>query len=360
MNKPRILLVYICYNTRSYLDAVVSALKEVTYPKDRFTIIFVPNGSPDGITEAIKKDVLPRVGDDLPECIVVDDGVNRGFSGGNNHGMQYAIDHEYDYVFLHNGDLKLEPNALDELVQVAEKDASIGSLQGLVCYWDQPHVVNTSGGVFHVAGYGFARDNLQQRDQVHYEEGSEVINVSGAAALYRVDALKKVGLLEDRFFMYHEDLELGLRLKIAGYRNVLVPSALAYHDYEFARNPKKFAWMELYRWLVVLAYYRIPTLILLMPLLICIEIGSWAMALMGGWVKAKFWQYKEMLRWRTWTFLCSMRRRAQRLRTIPDREILRLVSGKIEAQEKSNVIVERFANPVINAWFEMIRLFIIW
>lgn len=360
MNKPKVLIIYLCYNNLDYLEEVVSSFEKLTYPKDRTTIMFVPNGSPDGITDAIRRDVLPRSGKDFPEVILVDDGVNRGFAGGNNHGMQYALDHGFDYVFLNNGDLKLHPEAISELVSLAEQDEAIGSAQSLVLYWGDHEKINVSGGVFHVAGYGYARDNLKRISDVSYQNGEEIAYCSGAAVLYRTSALKKVGFLEEGFFMYHEDLELGLRLRMAGYKNVLASRSWAYHDYSFSRNPKKFAWTELYRWVVVKAYYRIPTLLLLAPLLILIEIGTWAMAARGGWLQAKLWQYAELFKPRTWKLVWNMRRRAQRLRTIPDREILKFVTGKIEAQEQSNVIVDKFANPVVDVWFRAIRFFVRW
>jgi GT2 family glycosyltransferase len=228
-----------------------------------------------------------------------------------------------------------------------------------VTYWHEHHKVNASGGMIHVAGYGFARDNGRPLSEIDYPNGAEINYASGAAVLYRLSALREVELLEEGFVMYHEDLELGLRLRLAGYKNVLCTKSLAYHDYSFSRNPKKFAWMELYRWLVILAYYRLWTLLLLLPLLLGIELGTWFMAVRGGWWQAKVWAYRQWLRPQTWTLLWRLRQRARRLRKISDQELLRLFTGKIEAQETNNVWMDRVINPAIDqAWqaaYKLIR-----
>lgn len=344
----RICLVYLCYGNLRHLPQVVSSLAELTYPKEKMTVVMVPAGSPDGIAEAIRRDVLPRSGKDLPEIILMDDGENRGFAGNNNHAIRWALEQGFDGIFLHNGDLYLDPEAITKLVHALDSDPKIAAAQSLICYWNDHEKVNVSGGMVHVAGYGFARDNEKSLADIAYPPISDIVYSSGAATLYRAEALKEVGLLEEGFFMYHEDLELGLRLRIAGWRNVLVGESLAFHDYQFSRNPKKFAWMELYRWIVILGYLRFRTLILLAPLLFCLEIGSWLMSLKGAWVQAKVWALREWFNPRTWLLLSGMRLRAQRLRKISDRELMELFTGKIEGQETSGFLMERVVNPLID------------
>lgn len=357
---PKVALIYLCYGMKNYLPAVIDAIAGLTYPKDRLQLILIPAGSPDGIREDIETQVLPRSGKDLPETILLDDGQNRGFAGNNNPGMARALETGADYIFLHNGDLKLTPEAITEAVAVAEASVEIGSVESLVCYWHEPEKVNIAGCAFHVAGYGYALGNGQKLSDLSLVSGQEIAYASGAAVLYRAEALRRVGLLEEGFFMYHEDLELGLRLRLAGYKNVLATKSLAYHDYAFSRNPKKFAWMELYRQVVVLAYYRPATLLLFAPLLIAIEVGSWLMAWRGGWLRAKFWAAREWLKPRTWKLVWTMRKRAQGLRVIPDRELLKHVVGKIEHQEVMNPWLERVINPAVDEAFQAGRKVVFW
>lgn len=358
--KPRVAIIYLCYGNLRHLPEVVSSYAQLGYPKDRLTVIMIPNNSPDGIADVIRRDVLPRSGKDLPEIVLLDDGENRGFAGGNNNGIAWALEREYDYVFLNNGDLKLHSDAITELVDHMESDDTVSAAQSLVLYWNDHGKVNVSGGMLHIAGYGFARDNLARVETIDVADGSEVMYPSGAAVLYRASALKKVGLLEEGFFMYHEDLELGLRLKIAGYKNIICTDSWAYHDYSFSRNPKKFAWMELYRWIVTLAYYRLPTLMLFAPLIGLIEAGTWLMALKGGWWRAKIWAYAEWFKPRTWKLLWKMRRRAQSLRSISDRAILAGVTGRIESQETASVLLDNVINPIVDGIFRLKRKMVFW
>jgi GT2 family glycosyltransferase len=357
---PKVALIYLGYGMKTYLPDVIEAIAALTYPKDRLQLILLPAGSPDGIREAIETQVLPRSGKDLPETLLLDDGQNRGFAGNNNLGIQRALDSGAEYIFLHNGDLKVSPDTITEAVAVAEANASIGSVESLVCYWHEPKKVNIAGCAVHVAGYGYAIGNGQQLSDLSVVSGQEIAYASGAAVLYRASALRKVGLLEEGFFMYHEDLELGLRLRLAGYKNVLATKSLAYHDYAFSRNPKKFAWMELYRSLVILAYYQTATLLLFSPLLAAIEAGSWLMAWRGGWLKAKFWATREWFKPRTWKLLWHLRRRAQQLRVIPDRELLKYFVGKIEHQEVMNPWLDKVINPAVDQAFQAGRKVIFW
>lgn len=357
---PRVAIIYICYNTVKYVPDVVSAVAALDYPKDRLSLVFIPNGSPDNIVEVIERDIMPRSGKDLPEVVLLNDGQNHGFGKGNNQGMRWAIEKGFDYVFLHNGDLTLAPEAIKNLVELAESDERIASTQCLVRYWHEHDKINVSGGMVHVAGYGFARDNGKKMSEVSRMNGEDVAYATGAAVLYRVSALQKVGLLEEGFFMYHEDLELGMRLRYAGYRNVLCTKANAFHDYSFRRNPMKFAWMELYRNIVVLSYYRLPTLFIFSPLLLAIELGSWPLALRGGWIKAKFWALAEWFKPRTWRLLFMMRARTRRLRVISDVTFLELVTGRIVDQEGSNVLMEKVINPMVDLCFRGLRFLVRW
>ncbi|MCR4312310.1 MAG: glycosyltransferase family 2 protein [Candidatus Uhrbacteria bacterium] len=358
MSHPRVAILYLCHGNMRHIPDVVTSLSQLTYPKDRLTVLMLPAGSPDGIADYIRAEVLPRSGKDLPEVIMIDE-PNRGFAANNNVGIRFALEHDFDYVFLHNGDLKLDPRAIDELVALAESSPDIASVQCMVRYWHQPDMVNVSGGVVHIAGYGYARDNRSAYAAPFRPDGDELAYASGAALLLRASVLRKLGLLEEGFFMYHEDLELGMRLRFAGYRNVLAAKAFAFHDYTFSRNQKMFAWIECYRWVVLLAYFRSRTLLVFAPLLLAVEVGTWFMAWRGGWLRAKCWALREWCRPATWRLMFAMRRRAQSSRVIGDKDFLCFVTGRIENQEVANGIMDR-VNPAIDAAFVAGRSLIRW
>jgi len=358
MNK-KVAIIYLCHNDLRYVLEVVESWQNQTYTHSQISTLMIPNGAKDGVQDLIRSEILPRSKKDLPEIIMIDDGENRGFAGGNNLGIKWAIDRGYDYVFLNNGDLKLDSGAIEELVNLMESDEMIGSAQSFVHFWKEPEKVNVTGGVMHVAGFGYACDNGSSIDKVHRNDGEQIMYSSGAAVMYRLDALKKVGLLEEGFFMYHEDLELGLRLRFAGYKNVLSTRSKAFHDYSFGRNPKKFQWMETYRYIVLLSYAKFRSLILLLPILKLIECGMWFMSLKGGWVASKFKANLEFLKPKTWKLLWKMRTRAQALRTIDDKDWMKLLSSKIEAQEIESKATQ-FGNRVVTWMWKLILPLIKW
>ena len=121
-----------------------------------------------------------------------------------------------------------------------------------------------------------------------------------------------------------------------------------------------FAWIELYRWVVMIGYWKLPTLLLLAPLLAVIEVGTFLLAIKGGWIRAKLYSYSQLLRPKTWLLTRSIRKRTKRLRTISDAKLFEHASGKIEAQEQSSWIVERVGNPIIVAYRNSVAKLIRW
>lgn len=358
--KPTVAIIWLCYNNLRHLPEVVMSWAEQTYPHDRLVIYALPAGSPDGIAEVIKGDVLPRSGKDLPEVMLLDTGKNEGFCVNNNVGIADALSRGVDYIYLQNGDLKLDAKAVEAAVALAESDETIGAVQSLVCFWHDAEKVNVTGGMMHAAGYGYARDNGKRLSEVSIKDGEEIAYASGAAVLRPAHIYRELGLLEEGFFMYHDDLEYGLRTKITGYKNVLSTQSKAFHDYQFSRNPKKFIWMETYRWVVLLAYLKIPTMVVLLPFWLAIEVGTWLLMAKGGTINVKVGAYRAWLSPATWRLMLDIRRKAQALRKVSDRTLVALWTGKIEAQETSSPLMDRVINPAVDGIWRGLRKLIVW
>ena len=103
---PKVAIIYLCYKNLPHLSEVVLSWEKLVYPKESMTITIVPAGSPDGIADVVRRDVLPRSGKDLPEIILWDDGKNEGFAKNNNAPMRDAIANGAEYIFLQNGELR--------------------------------------------------------------------------------------------------------------------------------------------------------------------------------------------------------------------------------------------------------------
>lgn len=359
---PRVAIIYLAYNARPFLGGVVSSLEALRYPKDRLEFVVVDNASPDGSAEAIRELVVPKSESSLPRVTFFPLAENLGFAGGNNLGVEHALARGFDYVYLLNNDARLDPDAIVEAVQLAESDATIGAVQSLVRLWQDEGVLNATGGMVHFLGFGFVRDNGRRAtaEELAPLDGTEIAYASGAATLYRASALRTTGLLEDFYFMYHDDLELGWRLRLAGYRNVLAARSIAFHHYEFRRSIKKLYWMERARLLVFLSHLEIATLLLLAPFLLALELALLAFAAKGGWLGDKLRVYRDLLRPSTWEHVAQKRRFTRCIRTVHDREIVRLWTATIEHQETSNFVVNRIANPLLSACWRVLRALVVW
>src|SRR5205823_6165678 len=137
-----------------------------------------------------------------------------------------------------------------------------------------------------------------------------------AAVLLPRAALEEVGLFDETLWLYHEDLDLGWRLRLHGCRNLLTPLSVCRHHYEWARSTTKWYWLERNRWLVVLKNYRLATLLLLLPMMLLFELGLIALAVKGGWWCEKLRAMGTLLQPRTWTYLARERRRLGRARPV--------------------------------------------
>ncbi len=369
--KPTVAIIYLAYNTGAFLERVFLSVETLDYPKDRLRLIVVDNASGDGSADWIRDHVVPKSEKQLPRVTFFPSATNTGFAGGNNLGIERALLEGADYVYLLNGDARLDPAAITEAVAMAESDKSIGAVQSLVRLWQDEDVLNATGGSVHFLGFGFARDNGRHLQRLALElptlsvgsrsleelDGTDIAYASGAAVLYRSSVLREVGLLEDFYFMYHDDLELGWRIRLAGYRNVLATRSVAFHHYEFRRSIKKLYWMERARLLVFFSHLKPATLVILSPFLVALELALLAFAAKGGWLKDKLCVYLDLLRPATWKHLAEKRRFSNLIRKVSDKEIVRLWTGKIEHQETSNPVVDLIANPVLSAvWFVLKRL----
>lgn len=352
---PKIAVIYLAYGVRPFLDEVLACWEKIDYPREDWEIIIIDNPAGDNSADLIREKVLPKAGFSLPKVTLVANDTNIGFAAGNNLGIKLALERGADYIYLENNDAKLSPAALRAAAALAESDDKIGSVQSLMLLWQKPEVINSTGGAVQFLGFGFVRDNGRDLNRLSRQDGEEIAYASGAAVLYRASALKKVGLLDHFLFLYHEDLELGWRLRLAGYKNVLSTKSLVYHNYEFKRSIVKFFWMERNRILVLFSHLRQRTLFLFLPFLLGAEVALLAFAVKGGWLKDKLKVYHALLSPKAWRYVAGKRQASRALRVVSDKEIVRLWTAKIEHQETANFIVEKIGNPILSVVWSILK-----
>jgi GT2 family glycosyltransferase len=217
-------------------------------------IILVDNGSQDGSAEY----VLERYHDvrvvSLPE--------NIGFAGGNNAGIRAASG---KYIAILNNDTKVDPNWLMNLLREAEASPSVvGMWASKILSYDKPDIIDNVGLLMYPDGLGRGKGRLEV-DGGQYDRTGEAFFPSGCAGLYRRKMLDEIGLFDEEFFAYADDVDLGLRARLAGWQCIYVPSAKVYHKYSAsssAHSPFKAFLVERNRILVLLKYYPIEMIVI--------------------------------------------------------------------------------------------------
>ena len=216
---PRVTILILNWNGLQDTLACLASLQCVKYPN--FDILVVDNGSCDGSTTVIRER--------FPEVRVIENERNLGFTGGNNVGLRHLAQ-GVDYVLLLNNDTEVAPDFLGRLVDVAEADPGIGIVGPKIYYHEQPVVIWSAGGTI---DWQRGKSRMLELDEL--DEGQsgvvprEVDFVSGCALLVKRAVLEQIGLLDERFFAYYEEIEWCVRAKREGFKIVHVPRAKVWH-----------------------------------------------------------------------------------------------------------------------------------
>jgi len=319
-----------------------------------------------------------------PEAEIIRNKNNDGFAKGNNDAMKIALERGFEYIILFNFDTVVAADCVKKMVEMAEGGNSIGAVQApsassgrayigavqarLMLYdKDNPvltppypagGVINSLGNVTHFLGFGYAGGYGEKYAPPCRAE--EICYPSGAAVLFKAEVLKKIGLFDEEFWMYNEDQDLGWRVWLSGASCVLAPDAVVYHKYEFSRSIKKYYFMDRNRVVAILKNYRLATLILILPALILMEIGLIFFSFKNGWFYEKMKVYSYFLNLNNWRRIIAERKKIQSSRTVGDRRIVKMFSGKIWYQEIGGGARLKVANIIFNIYWELIRSLIWW
>ena len=301
-------------------------------------VVVVDNGDLTGAADRL---------DGQPGVRVLRPPTNLGFAGGCNAGAAVA---EGEVLALVNADAVVAPRCLAELAAVALRP-QVGLATASVRLADQPDRLNSMGNPMHYLGVVWAGGFGEPAGDHPYEQ--EMATASGACLAVRRTLWEELGGFDDAYFAYHEDTELSLRCHLRGLSVVYVPAAIAEHRYEFSRNARKNYLLERNRFLTLLTVYSRRTLLLLLPALLLLELPTLAAATAQGWGGAKLRGYWWLLR-----HAGHVRRRralVQSERVVPDRELGRLLVGRIEPANTPLPPGAGALNAVLAAYWALVR-----
>lgn len=248
--RPTASVIIVNFNGRDLLDECLGSLQRQTF--NNFEIIVVDNASSDGSVEFIR--------DRYPEVRVVQNAVNLGYGGGNNRGIEVA---KGKYIVLLNNDTETDPRWLGALVAAAESDEKTGMCASKIMNYYDRDVFDNTGLLLYRDGIGRGRGRLE-RDRGQYAESDEVFFPSGCAGLYRKAMLDEIGLFDEVLFLYLDDVDIGLRARLAGWKCFYAPEAVVFHKYSATTSPysplKAFL-LERNRIWIVFRYFPIPMIV---------------------------------------------------------------------------------------------------
>jgi GT2 family glycosyltransferase len=294
-----------------------------------------------------------------PEARLILNKHNDGFAKGNNDALRVMIEEAYDYAVLLNMDAQLTPQAITEMLKVAESNQEIAAVQARLMLAQDHGKINSLGNMTHFLGFGYCQA-YGDADRLNYQTSADIAYPSGACVMLKIKALESVGLFDEKLWMYNEDQDLGWRFWLQGWRCAIALQAVAYHHYEFSRSISKYYWLERNRLIVAWKNYATLSLILFFPALVIMEIALLIFSLRSGWFLKKVQAILYFFNPLNWPYLIKARREVQKKRQRRDYEILHLFSGAIAYQEIDNFLLKRIANPVFTLYFQLMRRVISW
>jgi GT2 family glycosyltransferase len=335
VQQPTISVVVVAHDSLSDLRHSLPALIGELDEKDE--LIVVDSGSKDGIAEALG-DITPRA------RLVVADG-NVGFAGGANIGARLAA-----------GDLLVFLNP-DAVVQAGWGAAMRGAWGGRWDVWmalvtmDAGTKINTSGGVVHFSGIGWAGQAGLPLSAAPTTQCS-VGFASGACFAIPKSEWQRLGGFSDWYFMYCEDVDLSLRARLDGGQVGLIPDARVVHAYDFRKGSGKWRTLERNRWATIIRCYPATLLVLTLPALVVVELATWGVATREGWATMKAGAAVDVLL--ALPRLIRERREIQGSRTIGAAAFSDALSSHLESPYL-DPHVRRWAATGSNAYWRLVR-----
>lgn len=216
---PEIYIIILNWNGWQDTVECVESCRKLNYPN--FRILIVDNGSTD-CSEAILRERFPDIE-------IISTGENLGFAGGNNFGIKYVIKKGADYIWLLNNDTIVNAETLSALVEIANLDRKIGIVGSKIYYFDNPTKIWFAGGYINWDLGITEHFGIKEFDRGQYEVIKEVDFITGCSLLIKKEVIEKIGLMEEDYFLYYEDVEWCIRAQRAGYKTVYVPKSMLWH-----------------------------------------------------------------------------------------------------------------------------------
>ncbi len=250
-------------------DSLKACLDSLQAQSLKAHIIVVDNGSSDGSVALVEEK--------YPEVELITHLRNEGYAGGVNAGFERAIERGAEYAAPFNNDAVADKDWLKHLVEYLDKHPKTG-IAACKLLTDDGKQLDSTGDYYTVWGLPYPRGRGEW-DLDKYDHKTDIFAASGGASLYRVSMLEHIGLFDERFFAYYEDVDLSFRAQLRGWKITYVPGSIAYHEiggtsnrmrgfttYQTLKNlpmllvknvPRKYLWKISWRFFIAQALFAL-------------------------------------------------------------------------------------------------------
>jgi GT2 family glycosyltransferase len=357
MKKVAVILVNYLDYAEKFLADCRDGLRNQDF-SEKFCVYIVDNAS--------TPETVAYLSANFPEASVIPrpDG---NYCAALNAGIKQGIADGCEYFVSLNLDTSLDKSWLRELVAAAENAPDCGIVQSKILLFPASEEekkdpkINTLGNLIQFLGFGFTTAYKEASSAHSSTETAELPGyASGCSVLMKKDMLDTIGLFDEEYHMYHDDLEMSWRARLAGYKILIAPKSIVFHKYEFSRSSRMAYYMERNRYLALLQYYDWRTIVLFLPMIAFMEAGMAVYSLKNSWFDKRLEIYRYLLTGKTWAHVRESRLALSKIRRKSDKTIIAGFAGRIEFQEIANPLLDRVANPLMDAYFRLAKKIISW
>ncbi|HET9593129.1 MAG TPA: glycosyltransferase family 2 protein [Solirubrobacterales bacterium] len=336
--RPTLSVLIVAYESRDDLRKTLPALLGELDDGDE--LIVVDNKPGDGSAELVRELA--------PGARIVSPGRNTGFAGGADAGAEAA---QGDLLVLLNPDAAPQPGWGEAIRRPWIEGRGWAAWQALVAD-GAGETINSAGNPIHFTGIVWAGGHGRPLGEA--PPPGEVAAASGACLAVPLDRWRRAGGFPAEFFMYHEDVDLSVRLRMEGGTVGIEPTAFVAHDYDFSASADKWRWLERNRLAFLVRTYPGPLLALLAPALLATELALLPVAAAGGWGRQKLQANREVIRWLP--RLLRERRAVQRRRAISAAEFAAALTPDLDSGLISPLVRSGPARLLLRTYWRLVRL----
>jgi GT2 family glycosyltransferase len=307
-NTPLVSIILLTYNSMVHIKTCLDSIRKLHYPN--VEVILVDNASSDGSADYVEHN--------YSSVKVIRNKENMGFAYGNNLGATVASGR---YILFLNIDTEATPYSVNNLVQIAESDNTIGICGCKLLFFNRRDLLQSAGGRYSLLGIPWDRGTYE-KDQGQFDKIEEVSFVCGAALLIRKNLISQIGSFDSVFFAYNEDVDLCLRSWVCGFRVMYVPSAIVYHKLQWNSdrrfNPRFVFHQHKNTLLILVKNFKMQTIIKWLPLSLSYE-TFWFVSFVARQQVSSAWAIVRSLGWimRNSSYIIRERQRIMHKRLKP-------------------------------------------